>query len=87
MEILTGKHAGRTARLHQFANDWMSVDVETEDGTTPEIVRPNQVRLTSDECEAVLGHVGVGSFWQEWSLNDDGTFTARSRRPVQSGSN
>lgn len=88
MEILVGKYAGSTGRLRQFANDWMSVDVNTEGGTEPAIVRPTQVRLTPDEAEAMRTHTGVGSFWKEFSLNDDGTFASlRTRRRPTPGSN
>lgn len=80
MKILRGRYAGQTAKLHQFANDWMSVDI---DGGRPNaIVRPDQVQLDADEHARVIDEPHVGQFWREWRLNDDGTFTAlRPRQP------
>ncbi len=79
MDILRGKHAGRSATLHQIANDWMMVDVA--DGPSGVIVKPTQVRLDPDERRAIREHVGVGTFWDEWRLNeDDGTFSVVARQ-------
>ena len=89
MKIVAGKHAGCTATLHQFANDWMTVDVT--DGPRGLIVKPTMVRLEDDEYwrmrESFLayqqrGDRSCGRFWAEWELNTDGTF-ARANRPAQ----
>ncbi len=73
MKILRGRYAGQTADLHQFANDWMMVDIHG--GTQGVVVRPDQVKLDPDEGARMRFHAGVGTFWREWRLNDDGTFT------------
>jgi hypothetical protein len=76
MRILLGRYAGQTATLHQFANDWMAVDIPgVRRGV---IVKPTQVRLDDEEYARVAStrnNLNVGSFWREWQLNDDGTFT------------
>lgn len=75
MRILRGEHRGKTATLHQFANDWMTVDIDG--GPTSEMVKPTAVQLTEPEefaqfeaCDADQ----VGVFFQLWKLWDDGTF-------------
>lgn len=74
MEILTGKHKGKTARLHQFENDWMMVDVV--DGPPAQIVKPTQVKLTEpEEFARFASGTTLGHFFQLWKLNDNGTFT------------
>lgn len=80
MRILRGRYAGQTGKLHQFAKDWMSVDLHG--GRQGVIVRPDQVQLDDDEHARVIDAPHVGQFWAEWRLNDDGTFTAlRPRQP------
>lgn len=81
MIILRGRYASQTGRLHQFANDWMSVDLDG--GRQGVIVRPDQIKLNPGECEAVVAAANVGAFWREWKLNDDGTFTALRDRPTR----
>lgn len=80
MRVRAGKYAGHIGRVHQFANDWMSAYLENVE--RPVILRPSQVQLEPDERGIVLNATGVGTFWQEWRLNPDGTFTAirQSRR-------
>lgn len=80
MKILFGRHAGKVGTLHQFANDWMTVDIPGEHQGV--IVRPDQVQLDSDEHARVIDTPHTGNFWAEWRLNDDGTLTAL--RPRQS---
>lgn len=75
-EITRGKHSGKQATIHQFANDWMSVDIV--DGPQGVIVAPTSVRLDTAEANEVREHVGTGQFWALWQLNDDGTFVRAS---------
>lgn len=79
MKILTGRYAGRTGRPLQYANDWISADLD--DGT-PTILKPHMVQL--DEPDRALfadqsRHVGF--FWEVWRLNEDGTFTSLLTQP------
>lgn len=69
MIITRGKRAGQTARLHQYANDWISAD--DQDGR-PIILNPTSVRLEPGEREAMKEHVSTGSFWTTYEVRDDG---------------
>jgi hypothetical protein len=74
VKIVHGRYAGQSATLHQFANGWMTVDLD--DGRQCVVVRPDQVQLDPDEHARFIAAQHVGSFWREWRLNHDGTFTA-----------
>lgn len=64
-------------RPHQFCNDWISAD--TVDGKA-KICNPTSVVLESDEEHRFfLNDTNPGTFWAEFELHDDGTFTRRSR--------
>jgi hypothetical protein len=79
--VLSGPHKGVTFRLSQFCNDWISGDGPSGDG---EVFVPTEVRLTEpDEFTAFENRDPreVGTFWGEWRLKDDGTFTAIQARP------
>ncbi len=81
MRILRGKYAGRTARAHQYANDWITADIDG--GPQGLVLRPTMVQLVDGEDFAkfsVTDPRHVGGFWREWRLNDDGTFTALSKQ-------
>jgi hypothetical protein len=80
MKIVKGKYAGQTASLHQFANDWMMIDLHG--GRRGVIIRPDRVQLDPEEHATMLDSPGVGTFWNEWRLNDDGTFTHIATRPT-----
>lgn len=77
MEITSGPHRGRTATLRQFANNWITVDIDGERPNT--IVQPNQVKLTPEEITTVrtANPEHLGMFWDMWQLYDDGTFIVR----------
>jgi hypothetical protein len=81
LKILRGKAAGRPAKPHQFANDWIQVDFTDEAGGHA-IVSPRNVQLDTAEERAMFldtNPIHAGQFWAEWALNDDGTF--RSLHP------
>lgn len=67
MIILRGKHKGKHARLHQFANDWISADLLPDNH--PIIVSPTGVQLEGDEITEMRAHTSVGSFWSEYSFD------------------
>lgn len=86
MQIIKGRYAGTTGRVHQYANGWLTVRA---DGVPPNaILKPTMIRLVDEEdwsAFAVTDPRMVGRFWQEWRLNEDGTFTAlrpARRRPA-----
>lgn len=88
MKILRGKHAGKTGRAHQYANDWLTADLD--DGTRNVTLKPSMVQLEDDEDWAKFSTTDpniVGQFWREWRLNGDGTFTdlRRERRASRAG--
>jgi hypothetical protein len=73
--IITGgprKHRGRTARLHQFCNDWFSVELvpdEAHESQEAAILSPTMVRLTGEEVEAIRAAGDrVGTLWAEFAL-------------------
>lgn len=87
MQITGGKYAGRTGQLMQFANNWMTVDIEGERGNC--VVAPNQVQLDDEEMAKVRAAPtrNVGTFWEEWEMYSDGTFITRDHgQPITLGS-
>lgn len=81
MIVLSGPHRDKTFRLSQFCNDWISGD--GPDGGN-EVFHPTEVRITEpDELAAFEDRDprNVGTFWGEWRLGEDGTFTAIQARP------
>jgi len=84
MLITRGKHAGKTGRLMQFANNWISVDIPGAPGS---ILSPRHVRLNDDtefdRFEDSRDDPRVGQFWDEWVLEDDGTFSRNTERPAR----
>lgn len=79
MQITSGKYAGREGKLHQFANDWMTVDIEGERAGA--VVSPRDVKLDQQEIARVraANPDSLGMFWKVWEMYDDGTFVARPR--------
>lgn len=82
--MLRGQYAGGTGHVRQFANDWVTVDIDG--GPTSKVVRPTSIQLTTDEDFHIFreqrgSHVGF--FWQMWELYPDGTF---NRLPQNRGS-
>lgn len=53
--IRRGKRKGETVRVHQWENDWFSVDYA--DGR-PGIITPTSLELTDDEADAWLARPG-----------------------------
>lgn len=86
MEFTSGRFRGRTGRLCQFANDWMTVEIPGERPNT--VVTPNQVKLNEEEIAQVraANPAHLGTFWTEWEMYDDGTFVPRDHgRPITLG--
>lgn len=68
MIITRGKHKGLTAKLHQAANDWISVDLTLADGTRKaEIVNPTSADFTQEDIDWLMDHAG-GNFWREFEI-------------------
>lgn len=77
---MRGKFKGRTAVLHQFANDWMTVDIVG--GPQGQVVGPLQVKLTEPEEFDRFSPERAGNsgrFGDLWRLGEDGRFS-RARR-------
>lgn len=82
MLITRGRYAGKQGQLRQFANNWITVDLP---GAPSSVLSPRHVRLNEpDEFEAFEAsrdNPHVGQFWNQWLLQDDGTFTRNTERP------
>lgn len=77
MEITRGKLKGTKVTLHQFANDWLSVD--TEDGNAM-IINPTSVRLEPGEIEKFREHSSTGQFWAWYGYDPVGMRFVKQRR-------
>jgi hypothetical protein len=69
--VLKGRDAGLDLPIHQYCNDWFSL----EDGT---IVSPLKLQLTPEECVEVLAardEGQTGTMFEEFELQENGTFT------------
>lgn len=77
-EILRGNDKGRQCVLHQWCNDWFTVDIDG--GEQGKVVSPTSLRLTADEVDAVRKSAEadqVGVMFELFVLADDGTFARR----------
>lgn len=85
MLVVKGKHRGRTVTPHQFANDWVTVRE-----IPGYVFNPTMLRVMTPADRAFFEHADrarAGTFWSEWVLNDDGTFSSTvaraARRPAR----
>lgn len=85
MRVISGKHKGATARLHQFANDWITGDIGPEQSV---IFKPHQVELDDDEYQRMYESYlrfcqdgrAAGQFWKHWELRSGGRLVPRPGR-------
>lgn len=77
--ITRGKYKGRTCQLHQWCNDWFSVEILTGTDRLPKIVSPTSLRLTPREI-LKLRPTECGTMFREFELLEDGTFKRRRHR-------
>lgn len=72
MKIVRGPHKGKVGRVHQFANDWMTVEAEGVPDNA--VISPTQVVLTASEVAGMERAPGshVGTFWTEHRVVDSG---------------
>lgn len=79
MIILRGKHAGHTAEIHQFANDWMTVDCD-DCQIQSVVIKPLNGEFTEEELEgfrkSASGKNTSGLFWKYYRI--DGNRLARN---------
>jgi hypothetical protein len=61
--VLRGKRKGETVVIHQFANDWVSL----EDGA---IVSPTSLAYTPVEASRIEFDHGKGDWPYDWGLRD-----------------
>jgi hypothetical protein len=74
--VTRGSHRGEQVTLHQFANDWLTVEEFTA------ILGPSQVAVTATELARMREEgAGAGMFWRLWDVvpTDSGTFTFRRK--------
>lgn len=70
-EILRGKHKGRTGVIHQFCNDWFTIDIEG--GESGVVMNPTSLSLDPDEVARVMDKRdadGTGFMFKEYTLNE-----------------
>ena len=83
MLITRGKHQGKTAQVHQYANDWLSVDVDLNGDRqhlVAAIINPTSVQFDSlAEVEAMRAHTDTGTFWNTYRLDEDTLRLVRRR--------
>ena len=65
--ILRGKRKGEVVEIHQFANDWVSL----EDGT---ILSPTSLEYTYAECLRISRDRGKGDWHYVWVVPTDTDF-------------
>lgn len=70
--VLRGKRRGETVTLHQWANDWFTVD--HTDGS-PGVVGPTSIQL--DEAEVERWRARPNGMDRGFELRDDGRFVRR----------
>ena len=66
---MRGRRKGETAKMVQYANDWISADAQ--DGS-PIILNPTSVRLEPGEREEMDTHTNTGFFWRHYAVRFDG---------------
>lgn len=72
--------SGEPLRIHQWANDWISVDSAQLRGV---IVPPTALELDAGEAERIQQHPEhTGRFWQCWELYEHrrGRWRLRQRK-------
>jgi hypothetical protein len=80
MRIVRGPHTGATGRVMQYANDWVTVRLDSGERTQP--MAPTCIRLTTvDEVAAFKQHKleHVGYFWEMWEMLPSGMFMRRTQ--------
>ena len=68
MRIHTGNHTDRPFRVHQAANDWLSVDF-LDDWGGSEILHADQVECSEPEWRDLCA-IADGTFSVEWTWAD-----------------
>lgn len=74
MKLTRGKLRGRLATVHQFANDWMTIDPSDGLGPLPSVLNPASAFFTGEEIDEMKVAPGsqVGTFWTEYEVRDSG---------------
>jgi hypothetical protein len=75
--ILRGKRKGQEGTIHQFANDWFTIDFPDDMGV---VVNPASLMLSADEVEMVRNAPReADGLFRFYDLSDEGRFTKRKR--------
>jgi hypothetical protein len=64
--ILSGIYRGHKCEIHQFCNDWFSVDV---DNGSSVILSPLQIKLNMSEIGRVMREPNVGMMFVKFDLH------------------
>lgn len=93
MKAIAGPLAGHQLRMHQYANNWVTVDLvecpfdNDGDGNCKKCARINSVvinplHLELDDAEEAAEwktHVSTGMFWSDYELGEDRRFHRKVR--------
>ena len=72
-----GYMRGRSFRLVQFANDWISADAPNGQ---PVIVKPDCMRIESEnELQQFLDAKHTGFFWMMWTIDSECNIVSSGR--------
>lgn len=80
MKLRNGVHKGKQVVLHQFANDWLYVDVRHGDKTITTTINPTAVDIEPDDLDKIRQERHTGQFWQLYELSPDNTRFVRIKR-------
>lgn len=75
MLIVRGEHTGKTGRVCQWANDWITVQLDSGERLQP--MPPTRIQLTEPDEFALFAdrtRTDIGVFWQLWDLAPNGFF-------------
>lgn len=75
MRIVRGEHVGQAGRVCQWANDWVTVQLDSGERLQP--MPPTRIQLTEPQEFAMFRerrpqHIGI--FWDLWELAPNGMF-------------
>lgn len=71
--ILRGKHKGAEVTIHQFCNDWFTVDGPEGSDISGEVIGPLSLQLDQDEVRRVLlacANGQTGTMFGEYDLDE-----------------
>lgn len=86
--IIKGKHAGETAEVSQWCNDWFTLDSQKYGG---EVFSPTQLAFTKRGMDIITNHNNNGTLFMEYDavrnrdLNRAYQYTFEKKKPEDTG--